>query len=158
MTDGQELPVTHADNRPQSLNVRERIAYLETASRDELTEAWRKVYRSDPPKGASQRLLFGAVAHALQMRALGLSATKLSRRLERVGKRPESARAPRPALMPGARLIREWNGSSHTVEVVADGYVWNGERYRSLSAIARAITGTRWSGPRFFGLDPESTT
>jgi len=58
-------------------------------------------------------------------------------------------------LKPGARLIREWNGSSHIVEVVEDGFLWNGKRYRSLSAIARAITGTRWSGPRFFGLDPE---
>jgi hypothetical protein len=52
----------------------------------------------------------------------------------------------------GARLIREWNGTTHVVDVVDGGYLWNGEQHRSLSAIARAITGTRWSGPRFFGI------
>jgi hypothetical protein len=51
------------------------------------------------------------------------------------------------------RLIREWNGSSHVVEVVDGGFLWNGKRYGSLSAVARAITGARWSGPRFFGLE-----
>ena len=52
----------------------------------------------------------------------------------------------------GGRLLREWNGVTHIVEVEEGGYRWNGETYRSLSAVARAITGTRWSGPRFFGL------
>ncbi len=57
-----------------------------------------------------------------------------------------------PTLQSGARLVREWNGVIHLVEVVEGGYVWNDDRHRSLSAIARAITGARWSGPRFFGL------
>jgi hypothetical protein len=57
-----------------------------------------------------------------------------------------------PKLKPGARLLREWNGSTHVVEVVEGGFTWNGERHSSLSAIARAITGARWSGPRFFGV------
>ena len=52
----------------------------------------------------------------------------------------------------GTRLIREWHGTPHEVEVLEDGYLWRGVRHRSLSAIARTITGTRWSGPRFFGL------
>jgi hypothetical protein len=101
-------------------------------------------------------MLVGAVAYALQMRQHGLSETKLRRRLERHEKEPN--RAPKPALklLSGARLIREWNGSTHTVDVTESGYRWNGEHYRSLSAIARAITGTRWSGPRFFGLGQES--
>ena len=55
-------------------------------------------------------------------------------------------------LKEGGRLLREWNGVTHTVEVLEDGYRWNGDTYRSLSAVARAITGARWSGPRFFGL------
>ncbi len=59
-----------------------------------------------------------------------------------------------PKLQSGARLVREWNGVNHVVEVIEGGYVWNGDRHRSLSAIARAITGARWSGPRFFGLTP----
>ena len=136
-------------------NIRERIAKLETASREELTAAWRKAYRNDPPKGASRRLLLGAVAHALQMRVHGLSATKLRRRLERHEKQKARTQKPAARLMPGARLIREWNGRTYTVDVTAGGYRWNGEYYRSLSAIARTITGTRWSGPRFFGLDQE---
>lgn len=58
----------------------------------------------------------------------------------------------RKSLEPGTRLVREWNGSTHVVEVTERGFVWNGQAYRSLSAVARAITGARWSGPRFFGL------
>ena len=58
----------------------------------------------------------------------------------------------KPKLNDGARLVREWNGCTHVVEVVEGGFVWNGERHSSLSAIASAITGARWSGPRFFGL------
>ena len=57
-----------------------------------------------------------------------------------------------PTLKPGGRLIREWNGVTHVVDVIDGGFVWNGQRYASLSPIARAITGARWSGPRFFGL------
>lgn len=53
---------------------------------------------------------------------------------------------------PGTRLVREWNGRNHTVEVLEQGFLCDGQRYRSLSAVARAITGARWSGPRFFGL------
>ena len=62
------------------------------------------------------------------------------------------AQVPSPRLRPGARLVRECNGVSHVVEVTAAGLVWRGRRYRSLSAVARAITGARWSGPLFFGL------
>jgi hypothetical protein len=54
-------------------------------------------------------------------------------------------------LKTGARLVREWNGVTHVIEVADTGFVWKGVRYRSLSAVARAITGARWSGPRFFG-------
>ncbi len=63
-----------------------------------------------------------------------------------------------PALQSGARLVREWNGVNHVVEVIEGGYVLNGDRHRSLSAIARAITGARWSGPRFFGLASGDTS
>ena len=61
------------------------------------------------------------------------------------------------ALKPGGRLLREWNGVTHVVEVTETGFLWNGETWRSLSAIARAITGTHWSGPRFFGLTGKAT-
>lgn len=55
-------------------------------------------------------------------------------------------------MKPGARLVRAWNGTTHVVDVLPDGYLWNGAKHRSLSAIARTITGARWSGPRFFGI------
>lgn len=60
--------------------------------------------------------------------------------------------APRTTVKPGTRLVREWNGDTHTVLVHADGVEWRGKRYRSLSVVAREITGAHWSGPRFFGL------
>ncbi|NJN06321.1 MAG: DUF2924 domain-containing protein, partial [Rhodobacteraceae bacterium] len=73
-----------------------------------------------------------------------------------VGKLQKAVRDDRgttsPALKPGGRLIREWNGVTHAVDVVEGGFLWKGQRYTSLSPIARAITGARWSGPRFFGL------
>ncbi|WP_439604254.1 DUF2924 domain-containing protein [Shinella sp.] len=67
-------------------------------------------------------------------------------------KHEASSRAPRSALSPGTRLLREWNGRQHNVEVAEDGYILDGKTYRSLSAVARRITGAHWSGPRFFGL------
>jgi hypothetical protein len=137
------------------------IAKLEQAPRTELASQWRSLYRSEPPKGVGRRFLIGAITHELQLRKAGRKHRGILRRLERrvavaaLDGRPSST--PSRKLRPGARLIREWNGSTHTVDVVENGFVWNGERYRSLSAIARAITGAHWSGPRFFGLHAEGT-
>jgi hypothetical protein len=92
-----------------------------------------------------------AIAYDIQVRAFGGLSARTIRAL-RAAARADS----RPALngLPGCgtRLVREWNGVLHEVEVLEDGYLWRGKRHRSLSAIARAITGTKWSGPRFFGL------
>jgi hypothetical protein len=141
-------------------NIAQVVADLEGASRGDLVDQWKSVYRCAPPKGVGRRFLIGAVAHAEQMRAAGHSRSRMRRRLDRVAKHASAtkngARSARPKLVAGARLVREWNGSSHTVDVLEDDYRWNGAQYRSLSAIARAITGTRWSGPRFFGIGRES--
>jgi Protein of unknown function (DUF2924) len=137
------------------------VAELEQAPRSMLADRWRSLYRCEPPKGVGQRLLIGAIANELQLRQVGRKRSTILRRLEQraavaaSGTRPASTRSWK--LRPGTRLIRDWNGSTHTVDVVDDGYVWNGARYRSLSSIARAITGARWSGPRFFGLGRDST-
>jgi hypothetical protein len=135
------------------------VADLEQAPRGELADRWRSLFRCELPKGVGRRLLIGAISHELQLRQVGRKRSTTLKRLERMAASPSSgARAVTASsrkLLPGARLIREWNGSTHTVDVVEDGYVWNRERYRSLSAVARAITGARWSGPRFFGLDRE---
>lgn len=103
-----------------------------------------------PPKGLSTPLMRRILAFELQARQHGgLPAMTLGRLGEIKAGRTRSRS---PGLKPGGRLVREWNGVSHVVDVTADGLIWRGERYRSLSAIALAITGARWSGPRFFGL------
>ena len=71
--------------------------------------------------------------------------------------RPGSSVRPSPSLRPGMRLMREWNGRTQVVDVRENGLLWNGKSYSSLSAIAREITGARWSGPRFFGLRRQSS-
>ncbi len=96
------------------------------------------------------------ITYKLQERALGGLSKSILRKLESVNARAGSgdARKPTPpiSLKPGTRLVREWRGVTHTVLVHADGVEWNGRRYRSLTIVAREITGARWSGPRFFGL------
>jgi hypothetical protein len=82
--------------------------------------------------------------------ALKRRITDLAKTMETRG---DLARARTMMLKPGARLMREWRGETHDVRVLEDGFEWRGQRWRSLSAIAREITGTQWSGPRFFGLE-----
>ncbi len=95
------------------------------------------------------------VAQAMQERRWGGLPVIVARQLARVsGSSSASSKAklPSPALTPGTRLSREWNGKTIAVEVSEDGFMWEDRRYRSLSEIARAVTGAHWSGPRFFGL------
>lgn len=147
-----------AQNGNRSSDIAQTIKDLEAAPRPELAEQWQRLYRNRPPKGVSRRFLIAAIAHALQLRAHGRTASSLRRKIERVvAKRSRNAdTSPASVPTPGARLIREWNGSTYTVDVTEEGFVWDGVPYRSLSAIARTITGTRWSGPRFFGLPKET--
>ena len=103
-----------------------------------------------------------AIAYEMQAKKYGGLKPAVSRQLQRIAAglaagEPVAIKAA-SKLKPGARLVREWNGSTHVVEVVDGGFIWNGERYSSLSAIARAITGARWSGPRFFGLASSGTS
>ncbi len=92
-----------------------------------------------------------AVAYDLQARAFGGLSARTIRALKAAVK-PDAAPASRRPPGRGTRLVREWNGILHQVEVLDDGYLWRGQQHRSLSAIALAITGTKWSGPRFFGI------
>jgi hypothetical protein len=138
------------------------IAALDELSRPALVDRWRKLCRADPPKGISQRLLIRGIAYEMQAKRYGGLKQATARRLRMIADGTSdggySNRKPAPALRPGARLIREWNSTTHVVEVVEGAYIWNGDRHQSLSAIARAITGARWSGPRFFGLSSEDTS
>jgi hypothetical protein len=135
------------------------IAALDELSRPALVARWQRLCRADPPKGLSQRLLIRGIAYEMQAKRYGGLKPATARRLRMIaGGASDDNRVSRTTahvLQPGARLIREWNGTTHIVEVIEGGYIWNGDRHRSLSAIARAITGARWSGPRFFGLPSE---
>jgi len=129
------------------------IAQLETADRQALAGHFEAVFGVVVDPRASLAFLRGNLAWALQARQQGLDPVALRKRLTRqlsvaVNANPRQQSDYRA----GTRLVREWQGVVHEVTVVDDGYAWQGRVYRSLSPIASAITGTRWSGPRFFGL------
>jgi Protein of unknown function (DUF2924) len=117
---------------------------------------WRRLHRMPPPMRLSRDLLIRGITYKLQERAYGGLSLATARKLEQAAADPPSRGAVKPAapisLKPGTRLVREWRGVTHTALIHADGIEWRGQRYRSLSVVARKITGARWSGPRFFGL------
>jgi hypothetical protein len=124
---------------------------LPRLSRTELAYKWGALYGAPPPPRTSRSLMLRAVAYKLQENAYGGLSPALRRMLLSMGK--ASSAKPRPrTLRPGTILLREWQGITHRVTVIEDGAIYRGEKYRSLSEVARFITGARWSGPRFFGL------
>ena len=129
-----------------------RLTDLETMDRAALLAAWLKVFGSPAPKGISQTFLRRFLAFEFQ----ALRSGGLPKHVVASLNRTESKASPKTAcagLKPGWRLLREWNGVTHVVDVTETGFVWKGETWRSLSVIAREITGAHWSGPRFFGLN-----
>ena len=126
------------------------------ASLGELRREWRRLYHDDPPRISRDLLVLG-IAYRLQEiehGGLGKATIRklrtLARTLHATGR---VGPTPSLTLKPGARLVREWNGRTHVVLVGDDKVIrWNEREWRSLSEVARAITGTRWSGPAFFGL------
>lgn len=130
----------------------EALAGLETAHRAALLDLWREVIGAPPPKNLSLPFLRRALAFELQCQALGGPKVRTLEDLDRIASGSASRASVGTKLRPGAKLIREWQGRTWTVEVIDGGFLMGGERYVSLSAIARKITGARWSGPRFFGL------
>jgi len=127
------------------------IAALDTLDRPALLNCWRSAFGREAPPRLSRSLMIKAITHEMQVRAFGGLSPRIIRALKAAAKLATVAASPRfPG--PGARLVREWNGVLHEVEVLDDGYIWREQRHRSLSAVALAITGTKWSGPRFFGI------
>ncbi|GHC60625.1 DUF2924 domain-containing protein [Neogemmobacter tilapiae] len=126
------------------------VKELDALDRAGLATLWAELLGGSVPPGMSQLMQRRYLAFALQARKGGDLAPALAARLDRLAAGEVQKAA--LSLKPGARLLRAWNGTTHVVDVVADGFLWNGTCHRSLSAIARAITGARWSGPRFFGL------
>src|ERR1700756_4035485 len=135
---------------------REALSRLPKLDIRELREEWRRLYKMDASPHLSRELLIRAVAYRIQEVALGGLRPERQRQLLQTAmelkQTGEAAKRFRPQLKPGTRLIREWQGRTHEVVVRDDGLSWQGMHYRSLSAIARKITGTAWSGPLFFGL------
>ena len=132
------------------------IEQLTTLDRSALLSLWQERYNCPPAKGLSapmicRLLVFDqqAQGHKRQMRAL-------ERFSKQKGTTPK--RDPIRGLKAGSQIIREWNGKTHKVNVLKKGFEWQGQPYRSLSAIAKAITGTHHSGPRFFGLKTLKTS
>jgi hypothetical protein len=134
------------------------IARLRELDVGALRARWRTVFRRRPPPHLPRHLLFRVLAYRLQARHLGDLDAESQRLLDR-SRSPEEAgqRAVRlgghtSELRPGTLLAREWNGQMQRVTVLTDGFAWNGKTYTSLSQVALVITGTRWNGPKFFGL------
>lgn len=143
------------DATSRDLEVARKLEVLCDLTPDELRKEWRRLYRSQPPR-LSRDLLVRAIAYRIQeLRYGGLSKASNRRLASLVETRDsgvELAKEGAQRIKAGARLVREWNGRTHTVTVEDEGITYAGLRYQSLSAIARHITGARWSGPRFFGI------
>ncbi len=134
-----------------------RLAGLKSIPTPELRQQWRDLFESEPPR-YNRRFLESRIGYRLQELVYGGLRPETVKRLEILGEQLDggdiSVRRRRGSERPitGTRLVREWQGVEHTVTVLADGYEWQGRPYKSLSAAARAITGTRWNGLVFFGL------
>jgi hypothetical protein len=139
-----------------ALDIAAEIIRLENLTLDRLREEWRRLHQRPPPKRLSRDILLRGITYKMQEKAFGGLSRAILRKLQTSA--PAEAlsaknRRPRPSFKPRTRLVREWNGVTHTVVILADGVEWRGQRYRSLSVVAREITGAHWSGPRFFGLN-----
>ncbi len=126
------------------------LCALEDLSRGELLARWIDLHGNNPPRSVRQDFLVRALAYSLEERALGGLMASEQKSLAALAEGKEGPG--QNTIKSGTRLYREWHGVTHEVVVSAEGYCWQGHCYNSLSQVARLITGTRWSGPRFFGL------
>ena len=143
-----------SDHAPGS-DVADRLARLETLDLSAMRHEWRRLYRAEPPR-LSRDLMTRALAYRIQEIAFGGLSKATLRRLASLAAEFQSdgriATPTQPRIKLGARLVREWHGRTHAVGVTEEGFEFEGKLYRSLTGIAREITGAAWSGPRFFGL------
>ena len=138
-------------------SIQENIRKLETLERPELVSKWIKAYGAPPFKGARRGTLIRGLAYHKQSCRFGGLSAKTSKRLLKIARtglvtNNASPKRAKPRTRLGSQLVREWNGKSYTVQVTDKGYVMSGVTYGSLSSAAKAITGSHWSGPRFFGV------
>jgi hypothetical protein len=137
---------------------REALLRLPKLGLGELRQQWRVLYKTEASPHLSRELLVRAVAYRMQEVALGGLRPSRQRQLHQIAQQSKQTGAattpPRPELKPGTRLVREWQGRTYEVLVLDGRFSWQDTHYRSLSALARKITGTAWSGPLFFGVKP----
>jgi hypothetical protein len=142
-------------------SVEDEIAHLRGLDLKGLRARWRSVFQRTPPAHLTRHLLFAIIAYRIQADRFGDLDHETKQVLDRTvaketgpitSARLASFDQKRTELSPGTVLVREWGRQSQRVMVMADGFAWNGQTYDSLSKVAFAITGTRWNGPRFFGL------
>jgi Protein of unknown function (DUF2924) len=136
--------------------VEDELDRLSTMPIAQLRVRYREVFRTDPPDAFGPDLLRRSVAHRIQEKAYGGLSHQAQRLLDQMMKayaaKPNGKIVLPRRIKPGSVLVREWKGRSHRVMVLADGFAYDGGTYGNLSEIAVLITGTRWNGPRFFGL------
>jgi hypothetical protein len=137
------------------------LAGLQRLSGEKLNQHFKIMYRADPPARMRRPLLIQALAYRLQEKALGGLKPATRRLLASVADDATTRRTTHVArerkIKPGTTLLREWHGVQHRLTILEDGVQFGNERYRSLSEVARKITGSRWSGPLFFGLKSAGT-
>jgi hypothetical protein len=133
-----------------------KLENLEQLSRAELRVLWKEELAEDPPSSLGRDILALGIAYVRQERLYGGLSKRVAKELDRLvalALGDNTCELPTTSLpRPGTILVREWQGATHHVTVTDEGFLWNGKAHRSLSGIARAITGTTWNGPRFFGL------
>jgi hypothetical protein len=143
---------------PNATAYREALARLPELDLGELRQQWLTLYKAEASPHLSRELLLRAVAYRIQEVTLGGLRPERQRQLLRIAQQFKQTGAantlPRHELKPGTRLVREWQGRTYEVLVLDGGFSWQDTHHRSLSALARKITGTAWSGPLFFGLKP----
>ena len=143
-------------SQPNEEQLRAEIESLPGLTLQELRERWERLYGRPAPKSFRRDLLVRAVAYQMQVKVYGGLSAATKRRLREIAAAARDgtfdASMAGPRIKPGTRLIRLWQGETHTVFVHEDDFEWNGERHRSLSTIARKITGTSWNGWTFFGV------
>jgi len=145
-----------APSQPTDPAVEDELDRLTTMPVAQLRARYRELFRTDPPSAFGPDLLRRSIAHRIQERAYGGLAAPTRRLLDQLVKaamaKPNGRLELPRRIKPGSELVRTWKGKSYRVTVMADGFAHAGKTFASLSEIASEITGTKWNGPRFFGL------
>jgi hypothetical protein len=140
----------------------QRLTALPKLTKTALRELWKELFNAPPPPQLRRHLMIPILAYRLQEQAFGSLRAASRGRLRQLARafenNSDATVSSIPSVKPGTRLVRQWGDQVHLVNVEANAYEYQGARYQSLSEIARLITGTRWSGPLFFGIKSDQTS